>query len=91
MKVEFFLAFHFKTYGKIEGSIKSWSNIYDAQLIIIKIIGLTLLSWQHLLTSTWCICQHNKHLVLISKVNKIINLEAQDWAVVNGHLNSTCI
>jgi hypothetical protein len=32
-------SFHPKHIGKQNGSIKSWSNIFTAQTIIIKIIG----------------------------------------------------
>jgi hypothetical protein len=48
----------------VNGLIKSWNGIYDAQPIIITIIGQNFWPWQSLPITTQCIHQPNKHLCL---------------------------
>jgi len=59
-------------------SIKCWNNIYNAQLIIIKMIGYRFYLWWCLLTTTQYIHQRNKHIYLQIMIYTL-NLISKVW------------
>ncbi len=86
-----------KWMGKNNWLIKSWSNIYDVQPIIIKIIGQNFWPWQHntmhsLTQQTPFFANYCLPQLWQSRCEQ--NHESNNWTschVVSGCLSSTCV
>jgi hypothetical protein len=71
---------------KQNGLIKSWNGIYDAQPIIIKIIGQNFWPWQSLpITNTFVYKLWFAPKFDIQSVNKLMNPTIEDWAMWLSH------